>query len=164
MSSDLWPAPRVTHPITATVNVPGSKSVTNRALVLAALADGPSRISKPLHARDTALMAAALQTLGARIEEVQTPVGIDWVVTPGLMRGPAEIDCGLAGTVMRFLPPVAALAQGAIRFDGDPRARVRPMVVIARLFRSLCLVLAKLLVEKLSWMHLHRVNLSRRSC
>ncbi|MEY2634209.1 MAG: hypothetical protein RIS75_149, partial [Actinomycetota bacterium] len=111
--------------------------MTNRALVLAALADGPSRISKPLHARDTALMAAALQTLGARIEEVETPLGIDWLVTPGLMRGPAEIDCGLAGTVMRFLPPVAALAEGAIRFDGDPRARVRPMAAIIDSLRQL---------------------------
>lgn len=137
MSSDLWPAPRVHHPITATVNVPGSKSVTNRALVLAALADGPSRISKPLHARDTALMAAGLQTLGARIEEIETPLGIDWFVTPGLMRGPAEIDCGLAGTVMRFLPPVAALADGDIRFDGDPRARVRPMAAIIDSLRQL---------------------------
>ena len=137
MSSDLWPAPRVDHPITATVNVPGSKSVTNRALVLAALADGPSRISKPLHARDTALMAAGLQTLGAQIEEIQTPLGIDWFVTPGQLRGPAEIDCGLAGTVMRFLPPVAALAEGAIRFDGDPRARVRPMAAIIESLRQL---------------------------
>ncbi|MEY3277885.1 MAG: hypothetical protein RLZZ426_371 [Actinomycetota bacterium] len=137
MTSELWAAPRVDRPITATVNVPGSKSVTNRALVLAALANGPSRISKPLHARDTALMADGLRTLGARIDEIQTADGIDWYVTPGLMRGPAEIDCGLAGTVMRFLPPVAALANGAIRFDGDPRARVRPMAAIIESLRQL---------------------------
>ncbi|MEN9710163.1 MAG: 3-phosphoshikimate 1-carboxyvinyltransferase [Actinomycetota bacterium] len=137
MTSDLWNAPRATRPVRATVAVPGSKSVTNRALVLAALADGPSLISKPLHARDTALMAAALNQLGARVEEVATDHGIDWHVTPGAFAGPATIDCGLAGTVMRFLPPVAALATGLIRFDGDPRARVRPMRAIIDSLRQL---------------------------
>lgn len=121
----------------ATVAVPGSKSVTNRALVLAALADGPSRISKPLHARDTALMAAALNQLGAHVDEIETDHGIDWHVTPGTLIGPTTIDCGLAGTVMRFVPPVAALASGLIRFDGDPRARVRPMKAIIDSLRQL---------------------------
>ena len=121
----------------ATVAVPGSKSVTNRALVLAALADGPSHISKPLHARDTALMAAALNQLGAHVDEIETDHGIDWQVTPRTLAGPTTIDCGLAGTVMRFLPPVAALATGLIRFDGDPRARVRPMKAIIDSLRQL---------------------------
>ncbi len=137
MTHELWPAPRATRPVSATVAVPGSKSVTNRALVLAALADGPSYIAKPLHARDTALMATALNQLGATVEEVATEHGIDWRVSPGQFSGPATIDCGLAGTVMRFLPPVAALATGLIRFDGDPRARVRPMRAIIESLRQL---------------------------
>lgn len=127
MTSALWPAPLAAGPVNGTVGVPGSKSATNRALVLAALADGPSRIRRPLHARDTKLMAAALRSLGATIEEVATDNGIDWVVTPGTLHGPATIDCGLAGTVMRFVPAVAALADGPVHFDGDERARQRPM-------------------------------------
>lgn len=137
MTSDLWPAPVAGAPVTGVVSVPGSKSATNRALVLAALADAPSRIRKPLHARDTRLMADALRALGAQIEEVQTADGVDWVVAPGKLRGPATIDCGLAGTVMRFVPAVAALASGDVVFDGDERARVRPMRTIIDALRAL---------------------------
>lgn len=118
-----WAAPTATAPIRATVDLPGSKSMTARALVLAALADGPSRIVRPLRARDTDLMAAGLRALGVGIDER----GDDWHVVPGPLTGPAEVDVGLAGTVMRFLPPVAALASGPVRFDGDPRARERPL-------------------------------------
>ncbi len=103
--------------------VPGSKSLTNRALVLAALADGPSTITEGLAARDTKLMMSGLRALGTGIDRD----GDTWRVTPGKLRGPAHVDCGLAGTVMRFLPVVAGLAKGDIRFDGDPRARMRPM-------------------------------------
>jgi 3-phosphoshikimate 1-carboxyvinyltransferase len=110
-------------PVQATVNVPGSKSQTNRALLLAALADGPSTITGALKARDTKLMAAGLRSMGTTI----SMSGGTWQVEPGQLRGPAHIDCGLAGTVMRFLPVVAGLADGDIRFDGDPRARMRPM-------------------------------------
>ena len=88
--------------------MPGSKSATNRALVLAALADEPSHLRKPLLARDTRLMASALRALGARVDEVPSPEGAGWLVTPRLLRGPASIDCGLAGTVMRFVPVLAA--------------------------------------------------------
>ena len=137
MPSALWSAPVATGPVSGTVAVPGSKSATNRALVLAALADGPSRIRRPLHARDTKLMAAALRSLGATIEEVATTDGVDWVVTPGTLHGPATIDCGLAGTVMRFVPAVAALADGQIRFDGDERARQRPMRQTIETLRAL---------------------------
>lgn len=115
------------------MRIPGSKSVTNRALVLAALADGPSVVSRPLVARDTKLMAAGLESLGAKFEEVNG----DWKVTPGEITGNTQIDCGLAGTVMRFLPPVAALASEPVRFDGDPRARVRPMQPIVEALRTL---------------------------
>lgn len=131
--SDLWPAPTANGPVVGAVRVPGSKSVTNRAFVLAALADSPSRIQQPLLARDTKLMASALASLGARFEETAD----GYLVTPGRLTGGTEVDCGLAGTVMRFLPPVAALADGRVRFDGDPRARVRPMGAILEALRQL---------------------------
>jgi 3-phosphoshikimate 1-carboxyvinyltransferase len=106
----------------ARVELPGSKSLTNRALVLAALADGPSRISRPLRARDTQLMANALRTLGTEITDDHA----DWSISPRPFNG-GVIDTGLAGTVMRFVPPVAALASGPVTFDGDDYARERPM-------------------------------------
>jgi 3-phosphoshikimate 1-carboxyvinyltransferase len=118
----VWTTPHRSTPVDAVVTLPGSKSITARALVVAALADGPSRITRPLRARDTDLMAAGLRALGTEVAED----GADWVVTPRELRGPAEIDAGLAGTVLRFLPPVAALAAGAVTFDGDPRIRERP--------------------------------------
>jgi len=130
-----WPAPTATAPINAVVHVPGSKSLTNRALVLAALADGPSTITGALEARDTTLMARALTALGTSVEWSHTTGQIQ--VEPAQLRGPAHIDCGLAGTVMRFLPPVAALAHGDVRFDGDPRARVRPMGAVIQALQSL---------------------------
>jgi len=128
---DYWPAPTAAGPIHATVEVPGSKSATNRALVLAALASGPSRVLGALDARDTRLMIDALQTLGARIERTPAAAGnVDLRVEPGISRQDASIEVGLAGTVMRFVPPVAALGRGAIRFDGDAGARTRPMGTI----------------------------------
>jgi len=105
------------------VSLPGSKSLTNRGLVLAALADGPSTLVRPLRARDTELMTAALRALGTQVDDA----GTEWQVRPAPLRGPACVDCGLAGTVMRFAPAVAALADGAVHIDGDPRARARPM-------------------------------------
>ncbi len=113
-------------PVRAKVAVPGSKSQTNRALVLSALADEPSTITGALKARDTKLMMAGLRAMGAGISSS----GDAWRVEPGALKGPAHVDCGLAGTVMRFLPVVAGLAKGDIRFDGDPRARMRPMASI----------------------------------
>jgi 3-phosphoshikimate 1-carboxyvinyltransferase len=114
--------------------MPGSKSVTNRALILAALASGPSVLRAPLRSRDTSLMVSGLRALGIGIEE-----GHDGSlqVTPDLMRGPVTVDCGLAGTVMRFLPPAAALASGPVTFDGDPRARERPMGRLTEALRGL---------------------------
>jgi 3-phosphoshikimate 1-carboxyvinyltransferase len=117
-----WPAPQARGPLSATVELPGSKSLTNRAVVLAALSTTPTRITAPLLARDTVLMADALRSLGVDI----APDGADWLVHPGVVRAGA-VDCGLAGTVMRFLPPVAALGRGDSVFDGDPHARTRPM-------------------------------------
>jgi 3-phosphoshikimate 1-carboxyvinyltransferase len=137
--TDAWPAPTAAEPVSATVAVPGSKSATNRALVLAALADGPSTVSAALAARDTRLMAQALNSLGVDIREVGTDAvgNIDWQVAPGPLHGDVSIDVGLAGTVMRFLPPVAALATGSVDFDGDPRARERPLGPMLDALRAL---------------------------
>ena len=115
----------------ARVELPGSKSLTNRALILAALSDGPSRIVRPLQARDTELMAEALRTLGITVDDVTG----DWQVTPGPMHG-GVIDAGLAGTVMRFVPPMAALARGPVTLDGDERARERPMWTLIEALRQ----------------------------
>ncbi len=128
-----WPAPHPDAPVTGTVSLPGSKSLTNRALVLAALSDGPSLVRRALTSRDTALMAAALSALGTAV----AAEGPDWRVAPAPLRGPARVDCGLAGTVMRFVPPVAALAAGQVWFDGDPRARSRPMREVLEALRGL---------------------------
>jgi 3-phosphoshikimate 1-carboxyvinyltransferase len=129
----LWGAPTAHQPVRATVTLPGSKSLTNRALVLASLSDGPSVVRHALRSRDTELMAAALTSLGARVDTS----GEDWKVQPGLLRGPADVDCGLAGTVMRFVPPVAALAEGPVTFDGDPHARTRPIGEVLQALRGL---------------------------
>jgi 3-phosphoshikimate 1-carboxyvinyltransferase len=119
-----WAAPEALAPITATVVLPGSKSETNRALVLAALSSGPSAITGGLEARDTQLMRDALRALGVDIVERDG----EWQVTPPrAFAAGGVIDCGLAGTVMRFVPPIAALAHGTVRFDGDRQAYARPM-------------------------------------
>jgi 3-phosphoshikimate 1-carboxyvinyltransferase len=120
-----WGAPRAAGPLRARVELPGSKSLTNRVLILAAIAETPSRIIAPLRARDTVLMADGLRALGTRIADD----GTDWTVHPGPFHG-GRIDTGLAGTVMRFLPAVAALAHGEVSFDGDPYARERPMATL----------------------------------
>ena len=133
--TQLWPAPhRGDHPVNARITIPGSKSVTNRALILAALADSPSLLRKPLHSRDSALMIAGLKAVGVGIE--QAPNG-DLTVTPRKLFGPAQIDVGNAGTVMLFLPPVAAMAQGLIHFDGDPRSHERPLGPVIAALESL---------------------------
>ncbi|HYO39621.1 MAG TPA: 3-phosphoshikimate 1-carboxyvinyltransferase [Nocardioidaceae bacterium] len=131
--ADLWPAPHPDGPVHATVRLPGSKSLTNRALVLAALSDSPSVVRQALRSRDSLLMAQALSTLGAVVDTA----GDHWTVTPGVLRGGGTVDCGLAGTVMRFVPPVAALADGPVAFDGDPHARTRPMHEVLRGLRGL---------------------------
>lgn len=121
--TDLWAAPAATHPVNATVELPGSKSMTNRALVLAALADGPSVLHDALMARDTRLMIEALTGLGTQVRVAPDRIDVD----PHELRGPCTIDGGLAGTVLRFLPPVAALATGDVRFTGDAQAAARPL-------------------------------------
>ncbi|GAA1931115.1 3-phosphoshikimate 1-carboxyvinyltransferase [Nocardioides lentus] len=131
-----WPAPVAEGPVDAAVRLPGSKSLTNRALLLAGVADGPSVVRRALRSRDTELMAAALRALGHDVDSA----GDDWVVRPaGAGAAPARdaVDCGLAGTVMRFVPPVAALASGRVGFDGDPHMRTRPIGTLLDALRDL---------------------------
>lgn len=125
----MWRAPyRGSKPVHATISIPGSKSVTNRALILSALASSPSRLRRPLRSRDTELMAEGLRSLGIGIDETIEANGDEnWLITPGPLFGPTSIDVGNAGTVMRFLPPLAALANGLVNFDGDPRSHERPL-------------------------------------
>ena len=134
MSDAHWPAPfRGRTPVHAHMTIPGSKSVTNRALILASLATSPSTIRKPLISRDSELMSAGLSALGISI------TGSDeaWQITPAPLRGPARVDVGNAGTVMRFLPPLAAFAQGDISFDGDPRSYERPLGPVIKALEEL---------------------------
>ncbi|MFE5535122.1 3-phosphoshikimate 1-carboxyvinyltransferase [Streptomyces sp. NPDC056492] len=139
----LWPAPLADGTVHATVTVPGSKSVTNRALVLAALAAEPGWVRRPLRSRDSQLMSDALRALGVGIEETASSSSGDgaggeaWRVIPAALHGPATVDVGNAGTVMRFLPPVATLASGDIRFDGDPRSYERPLGQVISALRTL---------------------------
>jgi 3-phosphoshikimate 1-carboxyvinyltransferase len=120
----------------ATVTVPGSKSLTNRALVLAALAtpDGTSTVSNALRSRDTDLMIRALRALGVAVEGADTELTISGAIAP---QPGTRVDCGLAGTVLRFLPPVAALSKQTVRFDGDEQARTRPMAPLLDALRGL---------------------------
>ena len=131
--SRAWAAPLATSAISAQLSIPGSKSLTNRELVLSALASSPSEILNPLESRDSSLMIQALKQLGSEIESTPNSLRI----TPKPISGPAQIDCGLAGTVMRFVPPVAALAKGEISFDGDLAARARPMKTTVESLRAL---------------------------
>ncbi|MDS1272540.1 3-phosphoshikimate 1-carboxyvinyltransferase [Lipingzhangella sp. LS1_29] len=130
-----WSAPTTRRPVDASVSLPGSKSMTNRALVLAALGTEPTLVRAPLLSRDTELMAAALRRLGAEV--TATGSGTDLRVTPHPPRGPATVDVGNAGTVMRFVPPLAALADGPVTFDGDARARERPVGPLLAALRDL---------------------------
>lgn len=141
--SQPWPAPSPSSAVDASVTLPGSKSVTNRALLLAALAAEPGYVRKPLRSRDTLLMADALRAMGVRIDTAPNSEtgggggGDAWRVVPSPPRGPARVDVGNAGTVMRFLPPVAALADGEVHFDGDPRAYQRPLGSVLDALRGL---------------------------
>jgi 3-phosphoshikimate 1-carboxyvinyltransferase len=131
--SELWPAPRPLDRVDRVVSLPGSKSLTNRALLLASIADGPSVVRRPLRSRDTMLMATALGALGTGVDDVDG----DWAVTPGRFDRDAVVDCGLAGTVMRFVPPVAGLGTALVSFDGDAHMRVRPVGQVLDALRDL---------------------------
>lgn len=133
-AQELWPAPFRGHqPVNAKVTIPGSKSVTNRALILAAQANSSSILRRPLISRDSELMSAGLQAMGISISGTDDA----WTVAPAALRGPAQVDVGNAGTVMRFLPPLAALAHGDISFDGDPRSYERPLGPVIKALEEL---------------------------
>jgi len=138
-----WSAPfrsglsAASKPLKASVNIPGSKSATNRALILAALAKSPSTIRKPLASRDTDLMVKGLQSLGCVIDKIKTENGFDYLIKPNKLMGPTQIDVGNAGTVMRFLPPIAALATGLVHFDGDARSHERPIAPVIKALEQL---------------------------
>ncbi len=136
VTTEPWPAPTADVAIDAVVDLPGSKSLMARHLVLAALAEGPTTIVHPLRSRDSELMAEGLRRLGSRVR-----IAEQWHVAPGEHRTgrsqTTSVDCGLAGTVMRFLPPLAALGIGTVAFDGDPRARERPMAGLLDAMRDL---------------------------
>jgi 3-phosphoshikimate 1-carboxyvinyltransferase len=132
-----WPAIfRGTKPVDISVVIPGSKSVTNRALILAAQAKSPSTLRRPLVSRDSELMVQGLQAMGIGIVEqgglVDGLSEYQLTLTPAAMTGPARIDVGNAGTVMRFLPPLASLATGEILFDGDSRSHERPLAPLIK--------------------------------
>ena len=133
-----WPAPHSTGPVRATVTVPGSKSQTNRTLILAALAaaggQGTSAISGALRSRDTDLMIGALRTLGLGIVGEGSELTVSGSLNPGT---DTRIDCGLAGTVLRFVPPLAALSTATVLFDGDEQARARPIAPLLDALRGL---------------------------
>lgn len=137
---ETWPAPSVTGPVQATVTVPGSKSQTNRALILAALAteQGTSTISGVLRSRDTNLMIGALQALGVTITGPGGATGTELTVGGAIApAGDVRIDCGLAGTVLRFVPPVAAIGRRVVTFDGDEQAKTRPITPLLDALRGL---------------------------
>jgi 3-phosphoshikimate 1-carboxyvinyltransferase len=142
-AAGAWPAPVAAGPVSARIRLPASKSITNRALVLAALGDRPAEIANPLQARDTLLAAAALRALGAGITEDGTGGHAQsvtaWRVTPGrpATGSAVSVDVGNAGTLMRFLPAVAALTEATVSFDGDARARQRPVGPILAALRRL---------------------------
>ncbi len=129
----LWDAPVASGALDATVEIPGSKSLTARYLVLAALADEPVTIIGGLRSRDSALMIAALRSFGIAVDDS----GPEWVITPEPLRGGGFVDCGLAGTVMRFVPPMVLLSDGTATFDGDTGARDRPMAPLIEALRAL---------------------------
>lgn len=122
------PVAPIGHPLDATVTVPGSKSLTNRALVCAALAGGTSTIHGALVADDSLAMRVALGILGAQIDHDPATGDVTVGGTGGRLRpGPAELDMRLSGTTSRFLLPVVALGDGRYRVDGGEPLRARPM-------------------------------------
>jgi 3-phosphoshikimate 1-carboxyvinyltransferase len=138
MDSGRWCAPAAQGPVRARLRLPGSKSITNRALVLAALSDSPSVIRGPLRARDTSLAVTALRVLGCSISESGTDLAVSPPSRDSSSQVSLSLDVGNAGTVMRFLPAVAALLSAApVAFDGDPRARERPVGALLGALRTL---------------------------
>ncbi len=131
---NTWAAPTATDPIDADVRVPGSKSITNRAFVLAALSEGETLVREPLDSRDARLMLGAIDALGAASTTTSDGVRIA-PMTDG--QGEVDVTLGNAGTVARFTPPLAALGSRTARFDGDPAIRRRPVAPLLEALRAL---------------------------
>ena len=129
-----WSAPTASDPVSSALRLPGSKSMTARALVLGAIAAGPSTLRRPLRARDTELMAGGLRAMGAHVSIVDDE---RWLIRPQTLQGPSHVDIGQAGTVMRFVPPIAGLADGPVTFDGDPVVRHRPLGPLVGALRAI---------------------------
>ncbi|GAA3926803.1 3-phosphoshikimate 1-carboxyvinyltransferase [Microbacterium soli] len=132
-------APDTGLPVRASVTIPGSKSLTNRELMIAAIADGPGRLLRPLHSEDSHRMIDALRLLGVGVEEIPSDgeFGPDLLVTPAPLTGGATIDCGQAGTVMRFIAPLAGLASDDVRLTAHETALHRPMGALITGLRDL---------------------------
>ncbi|MFU0663421.1 3-phosphoshikimate 1-carboxyvinyltransferase [Gardnerella vaginalis] len=126
-----WEAPYANHQLKSCVEVPGSKSLSNRYLILAAMGAKPVVLQGLLRSRDTELMINALSVFGVRSESLNNDGTKLRVIPPedGVFRVPdnAEVYCGLAGTVMRFVAALALFADNSVRFDGDEQAYARPM-------------------------------------
>ncbi|GAA2004392.1 3-phosphoshikimate 1-carboxyvinyltransferase [Microbacterium ulmi] len=140
MRRGRWSAPVAEASLRATVTVPGSKSLTNRELILAALADGPSRLAAPLHSDDSVRMVEALRALGVGIEAVDGvgTFGDDLVVTPVWpLRGGTVVDCGQAGTVMRFVAALAGFGHGDVTLTAHESALHRPMGAMIKALRDI---------------------------
>ena len=151
--TNLWPAPLAAQPLNATVTVPGSKSLSNRYLILAALGSKPVTLIGLLRSRDTDLMMGALEALGVRCD-VDSATDTTVTVTPpvsGRFHGNVNVFCGLAGTVMRFVPGLALFADGPVNFDGDEQAYARPMkpVLVQRLITTARLAVCRSLLRRL---------------
>ncbi len=131
----VWLAPTPGGRVSGDVSVPGSKSASARALVLAALSDGPSELTGLLEARDTRLMRAGVEALGVRCEDRGAGAGAVRVTPPAAFLS-GRVEVGLSGTVMRFLPCVAALAPGRSDFVGDAAATDRPVAPLLDALRQ----------------------------
>lgn len=121
-----WPAPTPVASLNAEVILPGSKSQTSRALVIGTIAQRPTIIHGALASRDSYLASQAMEQFGARFEYSDTSNDVT-VHPPTELHGGGTIDCGLAGTVMRFAPALAAFANGKTQFIGDEAAQKRPL-------------------------------------
>lgn len=134
-----YSAPSTSDAVHATVTIPGSKSLTNRELIIAAIADGPGRLIAPLHSDDSRRMVEALRALGIGVEEVDVggEFGPDLVVTPAKLAGGSTIDCGQAGTVMRFIAPLAGFAEADVHLTAHETALHRPMGGLISALRDL---------------------------
>lgn len=146
--SEMLELAPVTRPVVGTVNVPGSKSITNRALPIAALADGETVLTGALFSDDTQYMVGALNQLGIRVTSDPAAQSFTIVGSGGKIPAKeAEIFLGNSGTSMRFLAAMVALGQGTYVLDGVPRMRERPIDPLLGALKELGVSASSLMVE-----------------